>query len=325
MESNSSSFNMTLLINIFIEIDYWFLFINVPFGILLNLFSIYIFTRVNLNKSTMGFYYINLSIWCIIALIYLFFFQCSNIVMNYDLSLMTDLNCKLLMFFRRILREIPVWIESLITFDRYRAVCQPNKFEFLKKKKIILLIIFIIILSLCLISYQNFFYSIQSTNQNSSSTTTTTVVCTGSKMLTTYADFVSALFRTILPSIIQIILSVMLVRKVIQSKKALRHNNSANSNDNNASSHLTKTVLNMNIIFLILNGPEMILYIVKDTYSNVASNPNETIVSILAIIYRFSYDISYIYYSFRFFSYIFFNKLFYDELTLIIRNILSLH
>ena len=106
--------------------------LTVPFGIILNLLAIFIFSHPNLNKTTMGFFYMNLTGWTLIKFTFFFFVQNSSQIFNLDLTLLSNAGCAIYMLIRRVTRQIPTWIEAFITFDRYIA----KKYdEFFTRKK----------------------------------------------------------------------------------------------------------------------------------------------------------------------------------------------
>ena len=314
------------LTNLFDTVDYWFLILTVPLGIILNLFSIYVFSRPNLNKTTMGFFYMNLSGWTAAVLIYFFFVQNSAKTMKYDISKHTSFGCALYMFIRRVIREVPPWIEVLITFDRYIAVCHPTKLKFLKNKLVLLGLIFATIAVLGIISYQNFNYTLIYSYKNTSvfdpsinssiyKNVVASVSCTQDVYGRFYADIVSAILRAVAPAIVLMIFSYLLVKKVLDSKKSLQKDS---SKVDKSSAQFTRSVLNMNIIFWVLNVPESIVYFIKNFY-NISNSPNPYVEGIILNSYTFSYVIANLYYNLKFFSYLFFNKLFFKEILIILK------
>jgi hypothetical protein len=298
------------------RLEFWFLYLTIPLGILLNMFSIYIFSRPNLNKNAnMGFFYLNLSIYNTLVLIYYFFIMDSKLVFGVNLTTKSNVSCKIITFIRRCIREIPTWIEALITFDRYLAICHSNKYKFMKSKKNIFIIITIIILSLGLISVSNFYYFILIDSNNINGTMITNEkqqqVCQSTKFNQFFSDIISVLFRTFIPGILMSIFSLKLINKVKQVKLK---SNSYNEKDRT----FNNTILFMNLIFFILNLPVSIMYIIKNVYDNNLSNQQSSssssssieIRAYISIFYLFSYHIANLHYSTMFFQFLLFNKLF---------------
>jgi hypothetical protein len=259
-------------------------------------------------------------------LCYFFFVQNSKKTMNYDITKYTPFGCAIYMFVRRVIREVPPWIEVLITIDRYFAVCHPTKFKFLKNKLVLLGFIFGTIAILGILSYQNFNYTLIYSYKNTSvfdptinstiyRNVVSSVSCTQDTYGRFYADIVSAILRAVLPAIVLLIFSYLLVKKVLDSKKSLQKDS---SKPDKSSTQFTRSVLNMNIIFWVLNVPESIVYFVKNFY-NIINSPDPYVVGIVLNAYTFSYVIANLYYNLKFFSYLFFNKLFFKEILIILR------
>jgi hypothetical protein len=314
------------LTNLFDTVDFWFLILTVPLGVVLNLFAIYVFSRPNLNKTTMGFFYMNLSGWTAAVLLYFFFVQNSAKTMKYDITKYTPLGCAFYMFIRRVIREVPPWIEVLITIDRFIAVCHPTKFKFMKNKLVLLGLIFGTIVCLGILSYQNFDYTLiysyknttvfdQTTNSTIYKNVVSKVSCSQDIYGRFYADIVSAILRAVAPAIVLMIFSILLVKKVLDSKKSLQKES---GKTDKASAQFTRSVLNMNIIFWALNVPESIVYFIKNFY-NITTSADPYIVGIINNSYTFSYVIANLYYNLKFFSYLFFNKLFFKEILIILK------
>jgi len=105
------------------------MFITVIFGVLTNIVCIVVFSRPNFKKTNMGIYYINLSVWNIIYLLFYMLVIDSHNAYNIDIQLLSEIVCKLSVFLQNVIRQIPPWIEVYLTFDRYLAVCHPHKLK----------------------------------------------------------------------------------------------------------------------------------------------------------------------------------------------------
>jgi hypothetical protein len=325
MNSLEKSTLILYLNELFNRIDYWFMITTVPLGIVLNFISVAIYTRPNLNKTTMGFFYINLSGWTIVTLIFFFFVQSSGILFGMDLTKLTGAGCATYMLVRRVTRQIPTWIEAFITFDRYIAISFPNKpiGKILKSKIYVTAIIFVMIFCLGLINIQNVEYYLVYTYKNvtlidpvTNKTifkNSTSVSCSSSKSVVLNTKIIAATIRALGPALFQLCFSILLVRKVLESKKNL------NNKEDKGSTQFTRTVLTMNCVFFALNLPESILYFVNDSITSSVSSYDPLTVAIVNNIYLVSYDYANLYYSLKFFSYLFFNKLFFKEILILLR------
>ena len=138
------------------SVHYWLVVITTPLGILLNLASILVYTRPNLNKTSMGFCFTNLSVWNCLVLFYFLFVQESDLIMGFNLTTPSDFTCQFNLFLRRLLRQISTWVEALITIDRYLAIRHPNKFNISKTRFMLLTVVIVFLLAL--LGTTNLFY-----------------------------------------------------------------------------------------------------------------------------------------------------------------------
>ena len=324
MNSQEKTAYISYLNDLFNRIDYWIMILTVPLGIVLNFVAIAVYARANLNKTTMGFFYMNLSGWTILTLTFFFFVQSSGIIFGMDLTKLTSAGCATYMLVRRVTRQIPTWIEAFITFDRYIAISYPNKLlgKILKNKIYVTIIILILIFCLGLINIQNVEYYLVYTYKNVTSLdpisnktihkNSTSISCSSSKSVVLNTKIIAATIRALAPALFQACFSILLVKKVLDSKKNL------NGKEDKGSVQFTRTVLTMNCVFFVLNLPESILYFVNDSINSSASSYDPLTVAIINNIYLISYDYANLYYSLKFFSYLFFNKLFFKEVLIIL-------
>ena len=326
------------------SMSYWTNILTIPIGIILNMFAIYIYSRPNLNKSksNMGFFYINLSFWSVTALVTSLFVISSKNLLNYDLSVLSHTSCAVIWFIRRFIRETPSWVDVLITIDRYLLICHNHKFNLMTKRKNLIIILFLIIFILISKSITNMYYSLSYTyvttsvydmnlNFTVNKTTVSSIVCSSSKYNALISDIISAVFKSILPSLIMISLSTLLVRKVREKKnnakklakrstiKNITSFGPKNVPSNKNFTHISKEtsftlcIVSMNTLFFVLNTPFSIMSIYRTIYVNYIVDQNPLQLSIVKNVYTLTYDLSNLYYSFMFFSYLCFNKLFLKE------------
>jgi hypothetical protein len=102
-----------------------------PIGVIGNLFSIYIYSRPNLNKKTnTGFLYAWFCLLNILLVLYFALVFRSSYIFNYSVRLPCGMVTYLL---RAIWCSVP-WILVLISFDRFVSVVFPLKKHFMSKK-----------------------------------------------------------------------------------------------------------------------------------------------------------------------------------------------
>lgn len=301
------------------EINFWLQLVTVPLGIIFNLISLFIFSRSNLNKTNMGFFYLNITTWNTIALLFSFFLIDSKVVLGYDLSLINDVSCASVWFLRRFVRFVSPWLEVLVTVDRYMFICHTNKFQFLKSKLYLSIIIVIICICLLLQSIPNLYYKIYITYENKNITNNTNLnilrECKTTKEIGLIADLIPLFIKVLIPMIIMIILSVLLVRKV--KEKKIKKSFTKNGDSNNSKElQFALTIIGMNATFIAINLPLSFMNSFRSIYNNLLVKQINSILAtaIINFLYSLSFQIANLYYSFMFFSYLIFNKLYLNEI-----------
>ena len=319
----------------FKEVDEFLMYSTVAFGVITNLLCIIVFARPNFKKTNMGVFYINISVWNIIFLLFYMLVIDSHNTFNYNVALFSDAVCKLSIFLKRVIREMLPWIEAYLTVDRYLAVCHPHKLKKFRDRKYITPICLALFAILSVLSIENFWYHLKHHIKPSHEGISTSQLgympyinvsehafiskCTTSEDHALFSDLVSIFLRVLIPGLIMCVFSFMIVRAVMKSKKkiASRKASSVSVDKKNVKksreSTFTNTVVYMNIIFLILNTPVTIMMIVINFYY-----ADEDIVddAIIGNLYLVTYDISNFYYSLRFVFNLIFNRLFQDEFFL---------
>jgi hypothetical protein len=309
---------------------------TVIFGVLTNILCIIVFAKPNFKKTNMGVFYINISVWNIIFLIFYLLVIDSQHTFNFNVSLIDEIVCKFSIFLKRVIREMPPWIDTYITLDRYLSICHPHKLKKIRNKEYITPTCLGLFVFLSLISIENFWYNIKDHINPVDSGISTAEIgfepyinetnqtfiskCTVDAINAIFCDLVSILFRSIIPELVICIFSLLIVRAVKKSKNKIASKKSSTSVGGNKKKviksreqNFTKTVINMNIILLILNTPVTVMMILINILS---FDKNIIDDAILGNLYLITYNISNFYYSLRFVFNLVFNKLFQDEICL---------
>jgi hypothetical protein len=219
-----------------------------PIGLMLNTLMIIVYSRKSFRKTTMGFYYVILGFFDNIAIISLFTGS-YRLTTGLDFLTLSELSCRLTMYFVRMTQQIPGWIEVLITYDRLAFVAYPNRFQFLRSRLNITLMIAGIILVLCCVNSVNLWLVVtektlgafKSMNSTSSikSASDADRSCVDYEYLnksitlkecshfdpnfTFIRDILSITSRIILPFVFMTYGNLKLAMKFIQSKERMRH------------------------------------------------------------------------------------------------------
>lgn len=303
--------------NIYLAINYYFILIIVPIGIVTNMICILIFSRSNMNKTNMGFFNILLALSNILTLLFYMFLQNSSSLFGYDLSLSSDLCCKLYFYLRRNIRELAPTIECLLSFDRFINVCYPKRFNIFANKIFRLKLILFVLFVLAVLNIENLFFYLNVKYTNSSGGKIREIrVCTASESILIASDMISAVLRTFIPFVIMTVLSTCIITKVIAIKRNL--NKSKKHKSMKKEYQFTITIISMNISFLLMSLPEAIGYILKNFYFLQSSNNDESYY-IVNFVFKISYIVSTSHYCVLFFFNFFHNILFRNEIFSLFR------
>lgn len=114
------------------NITYYFLMISMPFGLIGNLVSMFIYMRPKLNQKTnTGFLYSWLCVTNLICILWYIFIFRSRALFNYTVSIP---GCGVSNYLRRTTLNMVPWMQVMISFDRFMAVVFPNRRNIMKKR-----------------------------------------------------------------------------------------------------------------------------------------------------------------------------------------------
>lgn len=302
--SSSSGVSTVNLAALSTRINYYYVVTVVPVGILTNLISIAVFFRKTLSVTNMGLFNLLISVANSITLIYYLFVSESSLVFNYDLSTSSDFACKILMALRRVIRELAPIIEMVMTFERFMSVYFPRRFGFIQKRSFLLSLISIIFALFCIFSFENFFYYLEDNLNGKKS-------CTGVPLVTVSSNLVSATLRTFLPFSIMFTMNILMVRRLI-TRRLIR--SSSSSSKSRREYQFTISVVSMNALFLILNLPVSIGYILQVIFSD----PSSHVTQVINFYWNVAYLIATSHYVLTNMTNFVFNRLFRQELMKIL-------
>jgi hypothetical protein len=213
----------------------------------------------------------------------------------------------------------PSWIQALITFDRFRSVVYPQKFNFIKsrfKLKCIFSSLFFIVMLINL-SHLGYYTVITSSTKKltfdsvlnqSINVTSDTLSCTSSYGLGLYTDIMVVLLRSYIPFGIMFSMNIVTTKKLVESKKHVVQNRSLKKE-----MHFTKTVIFMDLMFFILYTPWSIWYAVNRTSGSLPSLQSPLISAYLNFFQSIFFSMAFLNNCASFFLNITFNNLFRKE------------
>jgi hypothetical protein len=312
------------------KINYYFALAFPTTGLLLSLFSFYIFTRPSLNKTNMGFLYLCQTAIDTLVLVWFVFVSRSAHLFGYNMNVHSDLVCRLLTLLRRVVLHMSSWTSVYITFDRFLYVYYPSGSKLVKKRKHTLLILLAIFACINVINMPNlFFYLDKSSNVTNSSngavqSLTATGTCRAAPALQSFTDILSTAMRTWLPITLMISLDTLIIRKLREKKSILKASGGGGSakkpsGKKKKEQHYTNNVILMNFLFFFFNGPIAVMFLVETirVYSN-AFVMRELERAVYDISYQIAVNLSFAYQTLSFFFYAIFNHLYRRELLVLL-------
>jgi len=277
-------------INILTEVSNYEQFVTIPFGIVGNLFSIFIFTRPSLNKKTnAGLLF---TILCLINIFIILY----NAIFNWKIlskNETTQIDIKVgpfLQFIDRLKDDCLSWIQALISFDRFISVYFPVKgARIMNKKWVLFSIIFGLLVFITSVNFIRLFYSALTINFE----------------LELLIFLIDILIRSFIPCLIIMVLDIMVILRLRRSKSEL----GASQQRRSKSSRFTINTIINDLIFLIFNIPYIL--VVYSYFSPI--DLKIKIISALTVIRLLSNIYSHLF----FILFLVFNRIFRHEFILI--------
>jgi hypothetical protein len=297
------------------SIEFYFCIIFCNVGIVFNLLNIFVSSRKEIQKNTMGFYNSTMSVFNILSLVfsgYLVFF--SQSIDKQMLILTSNQACMLILFFSKAFRFMSSWLNVMATFDRLIFVLYnyKNRLKFFKRTKNLTCIAVVMLLFILFLNIPNLFFHLEQNFNNSSNSTLTMLECTSSRHIVLLRDFVTIIMRIVLPLLLQLFMNSLLVHKLFKSKK-----------DSNVTRSLKRenkfafTIIVLNSLYILIELPLLGTIIVSDLFgyayhwSFISTFSNES--SFMSFVYVCSIVISHFVQVSLFFVNLITNKVFRDE------------
>ena len=292
-------------------------------GLLANLFSIYIFTKKSLNKSTnVGYLHSVLCIFNIFPLVNSIFL--SDVLPYYDINILdySSFLCKFFSFWRRFTIGLSSFQQLLITYILFLSVKFPKQFLQLQDKKKLSIFLYLIFIFLFVVNLPFLFYDLNPdvVINHTANHDVHTNICYASIDLASITILLNILIRFILPLVIMFILNLVIIKYFNDSstkKLFLR------SSRKNKPKNFLRSILIINFLFFLFHLPWTVLNImlIYFNYSNGDDNIVQPSNFIFVILANISLSISYINYTTPFFVHILFNKYFKLEVVNLFKKI----
>jgi hypothetical protein len=312
---NSSSNSSNFYDKLTDSFSFYYTLIIPPTGLILNLFSIFIFTRKSLNKINMGFIFLIQTFADCLLILMLTVFLRSSILFGENLETASDIACKILTFSRRFFVHLSSWITVYITFDRFMFIKFPNRFAFLQDKKYIAIIIISIAMFLFLVDLESIFFFVNEQKTFENNTTIIKKQCSALHSVSVASDIITIVFRSYLPLLLMLIIDIILVRHVFEAKRKLTKSKLTSRKQLS----FTLIVILSNFAFFTFNFPLSIAYILSNIYNYSGIKVESSYFISFNFYFQLAVYFSFLYQNFSFFIYFSFNSLFREEVLNLFR------
>jgi hypothetical protein len=282
--------------------EYYSVLIVCTLGFVTNFMNVHVSFKKEIQKTTMGFYNIFMSMSSVFGLIFIGFLTFFPQSIGTNLLTKSDISCRLIPYLARIFPQVNAWLNVMVSFDRVILMTYENRADYnnrsthLKEKSKlirIVLILFIVILTINIPGL--FFHLTPQTSTIDPITNMTKVIspqCTATNLIIVLRDSIVVASRMALPLIIQLALSTFLIYKLLKLKI------NATTLSLKKEYTFTLTVVIFNIIFILSDIFTLVTTILINVYgytqSFVSSVSNESAIAsfvyvVSVMVYLFMY------------------------------------
>ena len=312
------------------EIIFYFCVITVPISLLTKVVAVYIYTRPNLNKKTnTGLLYLIFSLLNALTLLMVVFIVRSNIIFGYQFNFV----CGLADFIRTDIFNFSIWIQAVISLDRYILISYPTKVGIMLKKKVIFSIILGTAVFICILNVPYFISQRLTTvsfinSTNGTNQTQVTVSCITSSYVTLINNIIALLMRIYIPFILMIVFNLISIRDLKKSRKRVDKHKSHSSLVGNKNEQrkmpsiiykFTVSNLAMDFIFLFFYLPLTVSYTLNIvSYFVPIFGTDDVATADFTMFLDMSQLFAFFYHMIDIFIFLAFNRLFRDDLLLLL-------
>lgn len=306
---NNQSYSQQIT-DITIQMYFYSSVILIPIGILLNIFEFIIFQSKEFKKANFGF------LMSLHVLLKSFSLSYSIIIYKYlpligfNLNTYSNISCFLFVYTARVIQQLPIYIQTFISFTSYLNITYHSKFISLNKKFKLLICIALISIIIAILNMPNAFRTLIISNQ-------TNLTCVASQTMNTVSVTLTAFLRCIIPFLMNVVLNVLTLKSLIKPRNVLNF-----PIENEIKFGYTLTILSL--IFLVFNLPLFCLQIVYIIYLYIYSfdNNSSTMITI-SFLYDCSRLLAWSYYSIGVFIDLLANQIFRQNFISFIKKLMN--
>lgn len=277
--------------------------IIVPTGLTLNTIQFVVFLSKDFKKSNIGFLMNTFVLADSFSLIWNYIVYQYLPLIGYNFQLYSNLSCILFVYVSRIIQQIPLYFQALISFINFLNICYPTRFVKLKKTHIILYF-YTIVVFIIMVNLPSAFKSIKIVEENISNSTLTHVKCEASDLMTVIATLDNAIVRCIIPLILIFVLNYFNLKEIVKLRRNLNMSLKREI-------RFGITLALIGLVFFLFNFPMsclQILLIIYDYFYKYSLDSN--LVELVSFVFECTRSLSISYYAIGIFINISFNKLF---------------
>lgn len=270
----------------------------VPLGLLLNFIQFIVFLSKDFKKRNIGFLMSALAVADSISLFWNFIIFQYLPLIGLSLELYSNEACALFLYITRIIQQIPLYFQALVSFINYISVAYSTRCIFIKKLtfSFFFLVIFIFVL---IINVPSLFRHIVSTRSNFSNSTVKKI-CVASNIINEVSLLETVLVRCLIPLFLISVLNLMNLRAIIKLRRDLNMHL-------NREIRLGVILVLLGLVFILFNFPLACLQIIQ-AFTNDSSD--SIILGSIQFLLDCTRALALSYYGVGFFINIAFNKLF---------------
>ena len=250
-------------------IQFWSCVIICPIGWYANLVNIVVCCEKEMQKFTISFYNIFMSIFNMVSLACLIVLLFPQSIGNQALYLRSNMSCKIIPYAVTLSQEMSAWLSVMVTFDRLIYISYQNRFKFLKEKNKIACLLGVLFFILSLSNIPSLFYSLKTTNtlDSTPSSNITVVECTASPSLSLLRNSLAIVMRTIFPMILQYAINGILIYNVF--KRGQESEIQTENEKQKEEKKFARTIIYMNIFELVIQAPVIVCFIVVTNFGGL--------------------------------------------------------
>ena len=220
-------------------------------GIILNTLAICVFERKELKKHSYSIYWKTKALIESLVLLYIFRVFAKHFL-NADLNLISPIFCHLVNYFGYVTFGISLWLECIITFDRFFIIVYPNRFGFMRKRSFqIAAILFVVVYSLIIYSNYPINIRLDKVVDLNNGTSSESEKCHISVNIVKSMWIISLVNTFIVNIVVNPILDLIIISRIISTRRNARHLNRWTINDRK----FAVSAIGLNINSLILKFP----------------------------------------------------------------------